>query len=78
LKLFPSNTRAINSLAYLDLSENDLSSAEKQTMKSLNIAANDHRTWHLKDRISEANDNLLVAIQDYKKLLLKLNQKIQL
>lgn len=65
-------------MAYLDLSENDLSNAEKQTMKSLNIAANDHRTWHLKDRISEANDNLLVAIQDYKKLLLKLNQKIQL
>jgi putative PEP-CTERM system TPR-repeat lipoprotein len=69
LKLFPSNTRAINSLAYLDLSENDLSSAEKQTMKSLNIAPNDHRTWHLKGKISEANDNLLVAIQDYKTAL---------
>jgi cytochrome c-type biogenesis protein CcmH/NrfG len=56
-------------LNYFDLSENDLSSVEKQTMKSLNIAPNDHRTWHLKGRISEANDNLLLAIQDYKTAL---------
>lgn len=38
-------------------------------MKYLNIVPNDHRTWHLKDRISETNDNLLVAIQDYKTVL---------
>jgi putative PEP-CTERM system TPR-repeat lipoprotein len=69
IRLFPNNTRAINSLAYLDLSENKLENAEKQTNNSLKIAPNDHRTWHLKGKIAEAKGELNAAIEDYRTAL---------
>lgn len=69
IKLYPENTRAINSLAFLDLSENKLDNAEKQADKSLKIAPGDHRTWHLKGKIAEANGNLQQAIDFYRTAL---------
>ena len=65
IKLYPNNTRAINSLAYLDLSENKLDSAEQQVERSLKIAPGDHRTWHLKGKITEARGDFPKAIELY-------------
>ena len=65
IKLYPNNTRAINSLAYLDLSENKLDSAEQQVERSLTIAPGDHRTWHLKGKITEARGDFPKAIELY-------------
>lgn len=68
-KLFPNNTRVLNSLAFLDLSENKLDSAEKQAEYSLKVSPNDHRTWHLKGKIAEAKGQLDFAIECYRKSL---------
>jgi putative PEP-CTERM system TPR-repeat lipoprotein len=67
--LYPENTRAINSLAFLDLSENKLDNAEKQAKKSLKIAPGDHRTWHLMGKISEARGDVTQAIDFYRTAL---------
>ncbi|WP_340680684.1 XrtA/PEP-CTERM system TPR-repeat protein PrsT [Paraglaciecola sp.] len=69
IKLYPNNTRAINSLAFLDLSDNKLDNAEKQASKSLKIAPGDHRTWHLKGKIAEATGDIQQAIEFYRTAL---------
>lgn len=69
INLYPNNTRAINSLAYLDLSENKLSSAEHQANRSLKLAPDDHRTWHLKGKITEAQGDIAQAIEYYRTAL---------
>jgi putative PEP-CTERM system TPR-repeat lipoprotein len=69
IRLFPNNTRAMNSLAYLDLSANKLDSAELQANRSLKIAPNDHRTWHLKGKITEAQGDITKAIEYYRTAL---------
>ena len=65
IKLYPDNTRALNSLAFLDLSENNLDSAAQQADKSLKLNSDDHRTWHLKGKIAEAQGNIQQAITFY-------------
>jgi putative PEP-CTERM system TPR-repeat lipoprotein len=69
IRLFPNNTRAINSLAYLDLSANKLDSAELQANRSLKIAPGNHRTWHLKGKITEAQGDITKAIECYRTAL---------
>jgi putative PEP-CTERM system TPR-repeat lipoprotein len=65
IRLFKNNTRAINSLAFLDLNDNKLVKAERQADKSLQLAPQDHKTWHLKGKIAEAKGNLPEAITLY-------------
>jgi putative PEP-CTERM system TPR-repeat lipoprotein len=65
IKIFKNNTRAINSLAFLDLNDNKLERAERQADKSLKIAPQDHRTWQLKGKIAEAKGDLTEAIKLY-------------
>ena len=69
IKLFPDNTRALNSLAFLDLSENKLDNAAKLADRSLKINPDDHRTWHLKGKIAEAQGNIEQALQFYRNAL---------
>jgi putative PEP-CTERM system TPR-repeat lipoprotein len=68
-RLFPKNTRVLNSLAFLNLSENKLDSAEKQAESSLKIEPNNHRTWHLKGKIADAKGESAFAIKCYRKAL---------
>jgi Flp pilus assembly protein TadD len=58
IRLFKNNTPAINSSAFLDLNDNKLARAERQADKSLKLAPQDHKTWHLKGKIAEAKENL--------------------
>jgi Tfp pilus assembly protein PilF len=65
IALFKDNTRAINSLAFLDLNDKKLARAERQADRSLKIESQNYRTWHLKGRIAEAKGELLEAIKFY-------------
>ena len=69
IKLFPKNTRALNSLIYLDLAENKLEAAEAGIEQSLSIDQSDSRTWHLKGKILEARGELEQAIDVYQHAL---------
>jgi tetratricopeptide (TPR) repeat protein len=65
ITLFKNSTRAINSLAFLDLNEKKLARAEKEADRSLQIAPQDLRTWHLKGKIAEAKGDTTDAIKFY-------------
>jgi putative PEP-CTERM system TPR-repeat lipoprotein len=69
VNLFPKNTRALNSLIYLDLAENKLEAAEAGIEQSLSLDKGDSRTWHLKGKILEARGQLEQAIEVYQHAL---------
>ena len=67
LKIYPKSIRALNSLAYTYLSDNQIEKAQFYLSKSLKINPSNEKTWHLSGKIAEANDNNELAISHYKK-----------
>lgn len=65
IALAPYDTRAINSLALLEMSLNNIDEAQKLVAQSLAVNPNDHRTLHLQGQIRTTLEDYDGAIESY-------------
>jgi putative PEP-CTERM system TPR-repeat lipoprotein len=61
LQLFPNNTRALNSFASLEITLNNLTSADALVSRATAIDDKDPRVWHLKGELAKKRGDLETA-----------------
>lgn len=69
IQLFPNNIEVLNSFASLEITLNELDSAEALIEKALEVDKNDPRAWHLNGEIEKSRDNIDSAQTSLEKAL---------
>lgn len=58
IQLFPNNIEALNSFASLEITLNELDSAEALIARALKVDEKDPRVWHLKGEVAKSRNNI--------------------